>query len=277
MEDSNQTSQDQEVQSQTPSPVNNSSGSKLIPIILGIAAVAVIAIGAYLLGTKQSQPSQPIPTITHTPSPTNIPTSILLKDTFLKRQFDQNGNFFETTDYPNEIRDLNESDLIGMNCTSIYNGQYNQFSDYSNRALSKKTDKELEDKLIMLYDDVKRMTKEESFQAQYCDIADGRKLLMYQISRSGGGAGKDVYVTLVKDIKTLDQIVKIPSEPYAYFGCMLPLQLTKDGILYYLCGSEGSSSIYRVNLNKKQYNLLQLCMWDSYGTENSTHSCRNTL
>lgn len=69
MEDSNQ-------QSQSPQPVNstppsvNSGKSKLIPIILGIAAVAIIAIGAYLLGTKQSQPvvQNPVQT-TPIPSP----------------------------------------------------------------------------------------------------------------------------------------------------------------------------------------------------------------
>lgn len=65
MEETNQQSQVQQPVNPTP-PTVNSSKSKLIPIILGVAVVVVIAIGAYLLGAKQSQPVvqnsvQPIP------------------------------------------------------------------------------------------------------------------------------------------------------------------------------------------------------------------------
>jgi len=68
----NQTSQAQQPTNPTPNPVNNSSGSKLIPIILGIAAVVIIAIGAYALGTKQTQ--VPVQNVTQAvqPSPTPI-------------------------------------------------------------------------------------------------------------------------------------------------------------------------------------------------------------
>lgn len=66
VEISNQTSQAQQPLNPTP-PAVNSGRSKVIPIILGIAAVIVIAIGAYVLGTKQTQPVvqnsvQPTPT-----------------------------------------------------------------------------------------------------------------------------------------------------------------------------------------------------------------------
>lgn len=73
MEDSNQSPQSQEINSQMSSPPNNSSGSKLIPIILGIATVIVIAIGAYILGSNQTEtpilyPVQPTPTSSPTPT-----------------------------------------------------------------------------------------------------------------------------------------------------------------------------------------------------------------
>lgn len=70
MEDSSQQSQVPQTINPTP-PVANSSKSKVIPIILGIAAVAIIGIGAYILGTKQSWPiaqntvqTTPIPSAT---------------------------------------------------------------------------------------------------------------------------------------------------------------------------------------------------------------------
>jgi len=76
VENQNQQTQTPQVPNQMPSPVNNPSGSKVIPIILGVAAVAIIAISAYVLGTKQNQvPVQNIVQITPIPSPTADPTA----------------------------------------------------------------------------------------------------------------------------------------------------------------------------------------------------------
>lgn len=71
------------------SPVSNSKSSKIIPICLGIVVVLVVAIGAYLLGSKQSQlvvqnsvQITPIPTLT--PDPTaNWKTYANTKYTYL--------------------------------------------------------------------------------------------------------------------------------------------------------------------------------------------------
>ncbi|MEK7517821.1 MAG: PsbP-related protein [Patescibacteria group bacterium] len=71
--DPNQASQAQQSVNPTSASVNNYGGSKLIPIILGIGAVVIIAIGAYTLGTKQSQPVvQNSVQATPIPSPTPV-------------------------------------------------------------------------------------------------------------------------------------------------------------------------------------------------------------
>lgn len=75
MEDQNQPTQTPPSPNQTPSPLidSNPSKSKVILIILGIAAAIVITIGAYVLGTKQSQPIvQNIAQTTPIPSPTPV-------------------------------------------------------------------------------------------------------------------------------------------------------------------------------------------------------------
>lgn len=76
MEEINQPSQVPQPVNPTP-PIVNPSKSKVIPIILCIVTVIIIAIGAYVLGTKQSQPVvqnsvQPTPT----PSPTPIDETV---------------------------------------------------------------------------------------------------------------------------------------------------------------------------------------------------------
>lgn len=69
MDISNQTSQAQQPINQTFTPDRGSSKSKFIPIILSVAIVAIIAIGAYALGTKQTQaPVQKV--VSSTPLPT---------------------------------------------------------------------------------------------------------------------------------------------------------------------------------------------------------------
>ena len=109
MDGTNQAPQAQQPVNSTPPSVNNSSGSKLIPIILGIAAVVIIAIGAYALGTKQSQPIaensvQPTPS----PSPTPDPTANW------KTYTNTQGGF--TLQYPPSysIRTLDKSPVIDL-------------------------------------------------------------------------------------------------------------------------------------------------------------------
>ena len=70
MENQNQQIQTPQTPNQMPSPVNTPNGLKIIPILLGIAAVTVIAIGAYLLGTKQNQ------TVVQNQQTSAIPTAI---------------------------------------------------------------------------------------------------------------------------------------------------------------------------------------------------------
>lgn len=55
MENQNQQTQPLPSPNQMPSPVNTPSGSKVVPIIIGVVFV-LVAIGAYALGTKQTQP-----------------------------------------------------------------------------------------------------------------------------------------------------------------------------------------------------------------------------
>ena len=62
MDNSNQQPQAQEVHGQMPSINSDSSKSKVIPIILGIAAAIAIAIGAFALGSKQNSTPTPYPT-----------------------------------------------------------------------------------------------------------------------------------------------------------------------------------------------------------------------
>lgn len=74
MDNLNQPHQAQEVQSQTPSPINKSSNTKLLILVLACVAI-VLAIGAYVLGSKQTQ--QPVvQNQQNSAAPTAIPTPV---------------------------------------------------------------------------------------------------------------------------------------------------------------------------------------------------------
>src|SRR3989344_7665167 len=98
MDGINQTPQTQQPLNQTPFPVNHSSKSKVIPIILGVVAVVAIAIGAYALGTKQSQPVVKNQQISA--SPTTIPTPTPDPTANWKTYTNVSGNF--SIKYPSE-------------------------------------------------------------------------------------------------------------------------------------------------------------------------------
>lgn len=86
MENQNQQIQTPPSPNQIHSVNSNSSKSKVVPIIIGIVFVSV-AIGAYLLGTKQSQPSVQKVVVQSSPTLTPDPTSAeVVKGEFANNQ-----------------------------------------------------------------------------------------------------------------------------------------------------------------------------------------------
>jgi len=165
MDEINQTSQAKQPANPTPTPVNNSNKSKLIPIILGVAAIVVIAIGAYVLGAKQSQPVvQNIVQTTPISSPTPDPTANWKTYTNQKYEFqikypeavkiEESDDYIDFTIEPvgpmnvgggisvrikildNSKRiSLNEvhKDIVGYDCNTEYGGKCENvtFNEYS--------------------------------------------------------------------------------------------------------------------------------------------------
>lgn len=224
----------------------------LLPIIAVVLFVLIVGAGAYYFGKQSGSQSVPVNQTTQSSSPTQANTA-----GFIKRQFDVDKKFFQTQDYPQEIINVPEANLVGMKCTarltceSPYELCYaespdpskppTQVTDQGLLSLIKEANKTIDQQTTM----GTPMKNVEEVTA--CETEDGRQILRYKTAGAGGGAGSLDYIGLVNPDNTVKKIASI-QEGTAYFGCTKPLQLTRDNLLYYQCVSEAGSSIYKIDL-----------------------------
>lgn len=273
------------------SPVNRTKNLFLIGFVL--IGFILFGAGGYYLGTRNTQRIQPIdqnqnyPTPTTTayqPSPTQIP---ITKAGYLKRQFDPTKKFFSTRDYPTEVINIADAQLIGMKCTARLTcvSPYTECTYYPEGAdTSKPPTKTTDPQLLNIIKEANKTIDKETVmgtpardieEVTSCETEDGRQLLRYKTGGGGGGAGSVDYIGLVSS-SSVNKIASI-QEGVAYFGCYQPLQLTKLNDLYYQCGGgdgpAGSSTIYKINLTNKTVSTLLKC--SSVGDEsgNVTLTC----
>ncbi|MBI2196035.1 hypothetical protein HYU45_00290 [Candidatus Daviesbacteria bacterium] len=260
----------------------------LVPVVIVI--LITLTLGVYLLYSKQTKLSNAL-----LPTPTSSFESSTAAETddkkeFSKRQINLNAKFFADIDYPSTITSIPETDLVGLSCTSYY-----VFTRYSG---SKKYYEVLHyDKIgkenfsidqnknhSTIYSSLLQVLNRESLtQITICDTEDNRTFVEYGIPSKNtssnvfpiktayaGGGGSDVYFGEFNFAnKSFKQIVYIPYEKSAYWGCTQPLQMTKSNIFYLLCaGGEGGgfignyrASIYAINVSSNTYKRIILCTY----------------
>lgn len=188
----------------------------------------------------------------------------LSSEGFKKRQFDINKKFFKSKNYPDEVINISEENLVGMKCTPRI------FKSVGPSAIAELTEEKKEKLLALIKEADKTIDKldrfgnpAEIYEVTYCQTEDGRQILRYKISSGGGGGGGADYIGLVNPDNTIKRVAKIADNHFAYFGCYNPLQLTKDNILYYNCwggdGPSGVASIYKISLNDSSVKRLIDC------------------
>lgn len=281
--DAGNTQTEQPVLQSQPLPVDPNSNIKNIFLIAFVLIGFILfGVGGYYLGTRNTQQTQPIqpkdqnqtyPSSTTTvfqPSPTQTP---ITKAGYLKRQFDPTKKFFSTRDYPTEIINITDTQLVGMKCTAGLTcvSPYTECTYYPENAdTSKPPSKTTDPQLLNIIKEANKTIDKETVmgtptrdieEVTSCEIDDGRQILRYKTGGGGGGAGSVDYIGVVSPSRTINKIASI-QENTAYFGCYQPLQLTKSNILYYQCGGGdgmgGSGSIYKIDLqNKTALPLLQ--------------------
>jgi len=256
----------------TPLP-NPSSHSKILIIVLGIVSVLMLGLGGYVLGIRKNQTvnQQTIttpPTIIQ-PSPTPTPFALPTADPSItaKRQFDINEKFYPPQNYPPQLINIPDNDLVAMKCTPQYLRQIDGTYAYS-YPLIKLDDSSL---LQLINEASKTVSNGVIYGFTSCITVDNKIILEYETWSGGGGSQNVVYFGVKKLDGGIEKVATIPAPIF----CIKPLQLTRDDVFYYQCGAyENAAFIYRIFISKHSYELLFTCEGIDIGTDNARVVCK---
>lgn len=202
---------------------------------------------------------------------------------FPKRAFDEASAWITSSgkDYPREIKSIADKDLIGFQCGSRYDSDFNGAFQHSglpisgdyNYTITTFSDTHL---ISVLTEKAKKAEAEHSTgplaSIQVCNTEEDRQFVVYGIQNHGGGAGQDIYVSYLKEDGSLEKETYLPVGGAPYFGCFKPLMLTTEHVLYMSCGGGdggfSSMSLYTFDLKTSKVNLLMKC--DSTSSESGT-------
>ncbi len=177
---------------------------------------------------------------------------------FSKRLFNPTDKLIENYGLPTILTNLKDSELIGINCSHYYEGDYNggfvtYFGSSSSEGI-KLTDEEL----------LSFVRNNPSISAiSQCKTDSGETIIHYEVFAGGGGMGNVAYFGKLSASGTIQNKITIPNDGAPYFGCRNPYALTKNNIFYWGCGGGdggfGQVSIYAINFSKATVDKVTKC------------------
>ncbi len=170
---------------------------------------------------------------------------------FAKRNFGTQEKFFSTQDYPSELLNINEDELVDTRCTPLYSRNGDSYSYYD--GVTKKQEFLFDANLIQIIKKVAQTLPGETVSdVQYCETKQGTNLISYEVEKGGGGIENKVYFALVLLDQSIKKVTVIPNQEIPYFACQKLLEWTMSDIVYYQCGGGdggfGAAEIYAFNL-----------------------------
>lgn len=189
---------------------------------------------------------------------------------FVKRQLDVTKNFFDKYNYPDEVKNIPDDQLVGMRCSyNVYEEKGKGFTliDYGQRRDKGKRSKEsfyqvLRNKLTLY----KSYT--EPLDINFCLTEDGRKFIAY---------GHANFAMLINSDTAIEDIVRVNMP---FMSCGYPIELTKDGIIYYACqggDTRGHADLLKINLNNKMVKNIFSCVYDFPFSTPSPELCTSNI
>lgn len=174
---------------------------------------------------------------------------------YSKRLFDPTGTVIETAPFPQEMTEVTDSALVGLQCSGYYykdgNGKFLMESESGSKEL---TDGQLLDVA----------SKHPTISAiSSCKTDTGVSIVHYEIEAGAAGAGNIAYFYTMEEDGTLKQVADIPNDGAPYFGCRFPYMATRGNMWYWGCGGGdggfGQATIYAINIAKDSVRRILKC------------------
>jgi len=267
----------------------------LVIIILGeLAAIGFLLYTKFLIEKETAPTKEEIPSSSQFQSPsivpTNRPENLLLGEPF-KRFIDPTLKFYGQN-YPAEITNTNEADLIGLQCgeisyltadslqiTQINKPTYKEgpIVPIETEKTKAKSEKISDPRTLKFIEEINK--KEERAPLQYIFCKGENNFQFFVLSNSiYNETLKEAFpvgVFIETDENNLKDFIytEPANDPTGFWRCAIPIQLTKNNLLYWGCrGGEFSplENLYKVDFSLKKATKLISCVYDS---EKKTSKC----
>lgn len=183
--------------------------------------------------------------------------------------------FYGSTPYPEEMQLLDDSVLIGLDCSRLFLRRTDGVYTYLDESTSVTKASTLTNPTVIEYlaqtNDQLHTSGADSIQAaQYCLSVYDTTLISYQVKSNQVPSGRDTTVVILDRSGEVEAEALIPAENHTDFTCTMPLAFTVTDHLYYLCesgeGLDGAASIYRIDFEIGAANRILHCNGDSNPT-----------
>lgn len=253
----------------------NQKGFFPLVIFLGILILGIsFGVGYLLITNKLSDSPPPVTDVdnisNYTPPPCYSKSDPNSASPL--RAIDINSKFLGNQDYPAEIKNICDSELVGMDCLEPYTRRDDGMYVYNNTETTESGIKSVS--LIATQEDVldnisrltRKLDNKNPNKVKFCSIGKGNLITEYELWQVGKEKEKDKDKDKNKDKnKTVgfallyaqggvNNLATIPNGGLANFTCDKQILFTKDNNLYVECegGNEISVSkfIYKININE---------------------------
>lgn len=238
--------------------------SSLLVIILSFSLLVIGAL-AYFYFSTLSAPIKTTVTSAEIMQPVvkaKIASASATKKTetnFAKRLFNPEQKILEFQSLPQEVLDLSNDSLVGLNCSQTFGSL---FGPVDQKDIDQNiTVKQISDALTAQFN------SPEYHAFSFCNLEDGRILVLFfkltvKYSRNDPKNATIFYAFLTDNKLDIQASFPTKSEAGAPSLCGRPIVYTKSNILYYMCNTGNQLDdiiVERVDLGKKVSKTLLNC------------------
>ncbi|HYD34736.1 MAG TPA: hypothetical protein VD999_01570 [Vitreimonas sp.] len=183
---------------------------------------------------------------------------------FKKRLFDSSAIWFVNRPYPSEMTQLDETKLVGLDCSEAYilGGPLESLAYFTNPSDGSNATQLSDPELLKIPQLVTSSTGKNVNSFVTCDTATGMKLLEFEEWAGGGGSRNKAFFGVIEN-NSFTQWAELPTPGLAYFSCFHPLQFTTTKQWYFQCGGGdgggGGKALYRIDGANNKIQQLEFC------------------
>lgn len=234
----------------------NQRGFSLLILLILIFILVLIGVGGYFFINKFSgQKINYEQIVNTTPRPCTKTYHSDSNPESTKRLYKKQDKLIADAQYPKELTEACDEDLVTLACLEPYtlqaNGEYIYQKTTIEGSVKTQTTSKAKEEVLDLITKMKRSVEgKDIIKVRVCVTDFKDSLLQYETSDTNNALDNTAHFATTDYIGTFRRFASISNKDIPYFSCDTPLQMTKYGTLYYKCGGgdgpSATSLIYKI-------------------------------